>query len=141
MPVQRTVSAENAGFGESVYAGIACYLFNPQAVLSTKDENAEPRQVQEKEHMQQKPEQLLHPPRFAWPTSKPGPQVMRPPPGQEMLPGRTEQVLEVGYNQVTGTPATDDPRRAFPDETQAGTTSFEQPETAQDVARKRRKRR
>ncbi|HVB59934.1 MAG TPA: hypothetical protein VNE61_01960 [Ktedonobacteraceae bacterium] len=91
--------------------------------------------------MQQKQGQHLHPPRFAWPTSKPGPQVTPPPPGQEPLPGRTEQVLEVGYDQTTGTPATDDPRRSFPGETQVGTTSFGQRETAQRVTRKRRKRR
>ncbi len=91
--------------------------------------------------MQPKQEQPLHPPHFAWPTSKPGPLVTPPPPGQEPLPGRTEQVLEVGYDQVTGTPTTDDPRRSFPDETQVGTTSFEQRETAQDVAKRRRKRR
>lgn len=89
--------------------------------------------------MQDNQEQPLHFPSIPWPTSKAGPEVTPPPPGQVLLPGRTEQVLEVGYDQTTGRPSTDDPRRAFPDETQVGTTSFEQRETAQDVARKRKK--
>lgn len=91
--------------------------------------------------MQDNQEQPLHFPSIPWPTSKPGPEATPPPPGQVQLPGRTEQTLEVGYNQITGTPSTEDPRRSFPDETLVGTTSFEQRETAQDVTRKRKKRR
>jgi hypothetical protein len=91
--------------------------------------------------MQQNQQQPLHFLSFPWPTSKPGPEVTPPPPGQALLPGRTEQVLEVGYDQATGKPATDDLRRTLPDETQVGTTSFAQRETSQDVTRKRKKRR
>ena len=48
-----------------------------------------------------------HFPHPTWPTSKPGPQATQPPPGQKPMPGRTDQVVEVGYNQETGTPSTD----------------------------------
>ncbi len=45
------------------------------------------------------------PPLPQWPTSIPGPFVTPPPPGQRHMPTRTEQVVEVEYNQETGTPA------------------------------------
>lgn len=37
----------------------------------------------------------------SWPTSKPGPLVTEPPPGQRRMPTRTEQVVEVEYNQAS----------------------------------------
>jgi len=50
-----------------------------------------------------------------WPTSIRGPQVTTPPPGQRPINAiRAEQVVEVGYNQVTGEPSIQDPVRAFP---------------------------
>ncbi|HYT33895.1 MAG TPA: hypothetical protein VEL69_02575 [Ktedonobacteraceae bacterium] len=60
--------------------------------------------------MEQKQEQPLqiqgNLPRFDWPTSKPGPRVTQPPPGQKPMPGRTDQVVEIAFNQDTGsTPA------------------------------------
>ncbi len=46
-------------------------------------------------------------PKFpSWPTSKPGPQVTEPPPGMKRMPLRTEQTLELNYDQTTGEPAT-----------------------------------
>jgi len=41
-----------------------------------------------------------------WPTSKPGPMITAPPPGQRPINAqRSEQVAEVGYNQETGEPS------------------------------------
>jgi hypothetical protein len=79
-------------------------------------------------------------PRFNWPTSKPGPQVMQPPPGQKPMPGRTDQVVEIGYNQETGTPITDSPLRSMPDESLKGSTAFDQMETAQEALKKRKRK-
>ena len=42
------------------------------------------------------------PPLPAWPTSKPGPRVTEPPAGQKRVSLRTEQVIEVDYDQVLG---------------------------------------
>lgn len=76
-----------------------------------------------------------------WPVSKPGPRATPPPPGMRPINGmRPEQLAEVGYNQETGQPATDDPLRYLPDERLVGQTGFDQPRTAQDVLGKRKKR-
>ena len=50
-------------------------------------------------------------PRYpAWPTSKPGPMAMPPPPGQRPVNAqRSDQMTEVGYNQETGVPSTESP--------------------------------
>ena len=45
------------------------------------------------------------PPLPPWPTSKPGPMVTEPPPGQKRMPIRTEQVIEIDYDQERGVPA------------------------------------
>ena len=74
-------------------------------------------------------------PHFHWPTSKPGPRATSPPPGQIPMPKRTDQMVEIGYNQETGTPSTLDPLRSLPDATIHGPTGFDQP----GVPRKRRK--
>ena len=42
-----------------------------------------------------------------WPSSKPGPMVTQPPPGTKRFPLRTEQVIEVDYDQERGVPASD----------------------------------
>jgi len=89
----------------------------------------QPRQVQVQGNL----------PHFNWPTSIPGPHATQPPPGQKPMPGRTDQVVEIGYNQETGTPSTDSPLRSMPDESLEGRTAFDQLETAQR-ALKRRKR-
>ena len=44
------------------------------------------------------------PPLPHWPTSKPGPRVTEPPLGQQRIRLRTEQVVEVGYDQERGVP-------------------------------------
>jgi hypothetical protein len=103
------------------------------------DENTELRQMQKHQQMQQVQKHHVNPPHFPWPTSKPGPLATPPPPGERPVPTRTDQMVEVGYNQETGVPATDDPRKWFPDEAKAGATGFDQLETAQEVSRKRRK--
>jgi len=56
------------------------------------------------------------------------------------MPGRTDQVVEVGYNQETGTPITDSPLRSMPDASLKGTTAFDQQETAQEAMKKRKKK-
>jgi hypothetical protein len=38
----------------------------------------------------------------SWPTSKRGPKVTEPPVGQRRMPQRTEQVVEIDYDQVQG---------------------------------------
>ena len=78
-------------------------------------------------------------PHFRWPSSKPGPQATPPPPGQKPMPKRTDQVVEVGYNQETGTPGTEHPLRSMPDASLHGTTAFDQPRIAGPTAKKRRK--
>jgi hypothetical protein len=45
------------------------------------------------------------PPLPPWPTSKPGPMVTEPPPGQKRVPLRTDQVVEIDYDQERGVPA------------------------------------
>ena len=76
---------------------------------------------------------LKIPPLPNWPTSIPGPEVSELPPGQRRMPTRTDQVVEVGYDQETGTPATLSPERSMPDQSQKGRTSFDQLETAQEA--------
>lgn len=80
-------------------------------------------------------------PHFNWPTSKPGPLATQPPPGQKPMLGRTEQVVEIGYNQETGEPGTAHPARYLPDESLQGKTGFDQLETAPTpgIRKKRRK--
>jgi len=46
------------------------------------------------------------PPLPHWPTSKRGPMVTEPPPGQKRVHLRTEQVVEIDYDQELGVPAT-----------------------------------
>jgi len=45
------------------------------------------------------------PPLPLWPTSKRGPMVTEPPPGQKRVPLRTDQVIEIDYDQELGMPA------------------------------------
>jgi hypothetical protein len=45
------------------------------------------------------------PPLPPWPTSKRGPMVTEPPPGQKRVPLRTDQVIEIDYDQELGVPA------------------------------------
>ena len=40
-----------------------------------------------------------------WPTSKGGPMVTEPPSGQKLVPLRTDQVVEIDYDQERGVPA------------------------------------
>lgn len=61
-------------------------------------------------------QQSMQPHYPKWPTSKPGPQSTPPPPGMRPIDAlRSEQMVEVGYNQETGTPGTLDPARTLPD--------------------------
>ena len=52
------------------------------------------------------PQKSKIPPLPPWPTSKRGPMVTEPPPGQKRVPLRTEQVVEIDYDQERGVPAT-----------------------------------
>ena len=91
----------------------------------------------EQQHQLQKSTTI---PRFNWPTSKPGPYETPPPPGQKPMPGRTEQVVEIGYNQETGEPGNSSPLRSMPDASLEGRTSFDQQETAQKAMKKRKRK-
>jgi hypothetical protein len=37
-----------------------------------------------------------------WPTSRPGPMAKQPPQGQKPVPTRTEQMIEINYDQELG---------------------------------------
>jgi hypothetical protein len=39
-----------------------------------------------------------------WPTSRPGPQATPPPPGERPVATRTDQVVEIAYDQERGEP-------------------------------------
>ena len=54
------------------------------------------------EKAQQKPKILSLPP---WPTSERGPMVTEPPPGQKRVHLRTDQVIEINYDQEHGVSA------------------------------------
>lgn len=73
------------------------------------------------------------PPLPPWPTSKPGPMVSEPPPGQKRVPLRTDQVVEIGYDQERGVPGTSSPERSMPGQEFKDQTSFDQLETAQEA--------
>ena len=77
----------------------------------------ETKQQPEKIEGKQKPGFPI-PPLIKWPTSIPGPFVTEPPPGQRRMPTRTDQVVEVEYNQETGTPGTLSAERSMPDQSQ-----------------------
>ena len=68
-----------------------------------------------------------------WPTSRPGPKVTEPPPGQKRVATRREQVAEVGYNQETGEPGVLASARSQPDELTQGTLSPDQEQSIQQV--------
>ncbi len=74
------------------------------------------------------------PPQYPnWPTSRPGPLASQP--GAEQRPinaQRREQMMEMGYNQETGTPREQNPERYWPDEDLKGRTGFDQLGTAQE---------
>jgi hypothetical protein len=95
-----------------------------------------PQEIDQEKQLQ-KPSDI---PRFSWPTSRPGPYATEPPPGQSPVPGRTEQVVEVGYNQETGEPGDAHPLRSQPDASLAGSTSFDQQETAPRFLKRRKKK-
>jgi len=56
------------------------------------------------------------------------------------MPGRTDQVVEIGYNQETGEPASVHALRSLPDASLAGGTSNDQQGTAARFMKKRKKK-
>ena len=68
-----------------------------------------------------------------WPTSKPGPEVTEPPPGQKRVATRREQVAEVGYNQETGEPGVLASARSQADESTQGSVSPDQVQSTQQA--------
>ncbi|GAC1424950.1 MAG: hypothetical protein NVS4B1_02110 [Ktedonobacteraceae bacterium] len=113
---------------------------------STPNEGALSKQGEQRVVQEETPnvtrevQQGMKPVYLPWPTSKRGPQITTPPLGQRSINAlRAEQVVEVGYNQVTGEPGTQDPSRAFPDEAK-GPTGTDQQETAQDIMRRGKER-
>lgn len=79
-------------------------------------------------------------PHFSWPTSRPGPQAKQPPPGQKPMHGRSDQMVELGYNQETGVPSSDSPIRSLPDESSKGNAAFDQPVVTRDGLQKRKRK-
>jgi hypothetical protein len=63
----------------------------------------ETKQQLEKNEEKHKPG-IPIPPLPNWPTSVPGPRITQPPPGQGPTRTRTEQMVELEYDQETGTP-------------------------------------
>jgi hypothetical protein len=55
------------------------------------------------------------------------------------MPGRTEQVVEVGYNQETGTPSSESLLRSLPDANTTGQTAFDQLRVKEPTLKKRKK--
>ena len=96
--------------------------------------------TQDTEQQQQQLQKSSSLPHFNWPTSKPGPHATQPASGQKPMPGRTDQVVEIGYNQETGEPGDSSPLRSMPDASLAGKTSFDQQETAPQSMKKRKKK-
>ena len=64
------------------------------------DQEIEPTQLETT------PQKSKMPPLPHWPTSRPGPLVTEPPPGQKRVHLRKEQVIEIDYDQERGVPAT-----------------------------------
>jgi len=62
-------------------------------------------QKNEATQLETTPQKSKIPPLPHWPTSKCGPMVTEPPPGQKRVPLRTEQVVEIDYDQELGVPA------------------------------------
>jgi hypothetical protein len=61
------------------------------------------------------PKFARHPATYpAWPTSKPGPQIVLPPPGQHPHPMRTDQMVYECYDQERGIPCIVPPRSVTP---------------------------
>ena len=81
------------------------------------------------------PSDVLIKPRYPkWPTSHRGPQVTEPPPGQKRLPKRTDQVMEVGYNQEIGMPSVLSAERSNPDASQRGVLTHEELDKGQELS-------
>ena len=99
---------------------------------------------EQKDRKDQKLEPVDHrlkiPPLPSWPTSKPGPTTTEPPPGMRRMHLRTEQVVEVGYDQERGEPSILSPARTLPDQSLKEKTSFDQSETAQEAERRRERK-
>jgi len=71
------------------------------------DNDIELQVMREKKLMQLVEQGKMGPPHFSWPVSKPGPEATPWPSGQRPINTlRSEQMVEVGYNQETGTPST-----------------------------------
>ncbi len=108
-----------------------------QDTQNTQD--SQQKQLQVNEMVSPPATKYPNPPQLAWPTSKPGPRSTQPPPAQKPMPGRTEQVVEVGYNQETGTPSNESPLRTLPDANTTGQTAFDQPRVKPSGLKRRKK--
>ncbi len=64
-----------------------------------------------------------------WPTSRPGPWATQPPPGQKPVSTRTDQVVEIDYDQERGRPNIQSPERSLPDASLKGDVSTDQQAT------------
>jgi len=67
--------------------------------------NRKMEQENEASQLETTPQKSKIPPLPPWPTSKRGPMVTEPPPGQKRVPLRTDQVIEIDYDQELGMPA------------------------------------
>jgi hypothetical protein len=57
---------------------------------------------QAQQHIERTDQRSTIPPLPAWPTSIPGPKVTEPPAGTRRLPVRSEQVIEINYDDEQG---------------------------------------
>lgn len=79
------------------------------------------------------------PPLPAWPTSKAGPEVTPPPPGERPVPTRTDQMVEIAYNMETGVSSARVPAHTTPDVTLPGASSYNQQAAAVEKQRRAEK--
>jgi hypothetical protein len=140
-PDTTNIAPDNAQTTNSVVTKDADTASIPDETASTTNTQQEQAAVQQNTANDQKVAWSgLQPTWPTWPTSKPGPRSKPPMPGTRSINKlRSEQFMEVGYNQQTGEPVTQTPLRSLPDAHTTGPSSFDQP-TAQDVLGKRKQR-
>lgn len=96
----------------------------------------------EQENRQVVPEELVLELELpTWPTSKAGPPVTPPPPGMRPQVKRTEQMVEIGYNQVTGEAGSAAPERSLPSPDLKGRVSPDEEKSMEEAAIKRSRER
>lgn len=113
-----------------------------QKVMQQSQNQDEERALQEGLPGTDKAVQQNTQPRYPnWPTSKPGPLATQPLPGQRPINAiRSEQVAEIGYNQVTGEPSSEATERSMPDAPVKELAGFDHLQTANGAQGPRRRK-